>query len=195
MWLYQRSNWLISDFRPCDSVTLDSLHLTYCMHMYGCELWELGSTYINKFKVAWRQVKRRIWRLPTTSHNYIIHNLSNNIDLMLESRIMKFTHTLLNHCNTVCKQLLLSKLNCMNSTFARNYNYLCYKYELTDKDWYSDINYLLGKVKMKFSYQSSDYTLTVKTVTELCNIRNGNLICQTLSHNELCCLIAIINTE
>ena len=36
--LYQRSNRVISDFRACDSNALDSLHRTYCMHMYGCEL-------------------------------------------------------------------------------------------------------------------------------------------------------------
>ena len=40
--LYKRSNWIISDFRVCDSSTLDSLHRTYCMHMYGCELWDLN---------------------------------------------------------------------------------------------------------------------------------------------------------
>ena len=33
--LYQRTNWVIIDFRACDSNTLDS------MHMYGCELWDL----------------------------------------------------------------------------------------------------------------------------------------------------------
>ena len=36
--LYQRSNLLISQFRSCDSETLDRLHKTYCMHMYGYEL-------------------------------------------------------------------------------------------------------------------------------------------------------------
>ena len=30
--LYQRSNNVISDFNACDSVTLDALHQTYCMH-------------------------------------------------------------------------------------------------------------------------------------------------------------------
>ena len=38
-YLYQRSTWVISNFRVCDSSTLDSLHQTYCMHMYECELW------------------------------------------------------------------------------------------------------------------------------------------------------------
>ena len=50
--LYQRTNWAISDFRMCDSSTLDSLHRTYCMHMYGCELWDLNRNYVKDFKVA-----------------------------------------------------------------------------------------------------------------------------------------------
>ena len=40
--LYQRSNLLISDFRVCDSITVDILHKMYCMHMYGSELWNLN---------------------------------------------------------------------------------------------------------------------------------------------------------
>ena len=50
--LYQRSNWVISDFRACDSNTLDNLHRTYCIHMYGCELWDLNCNYVTDFKVA-----------------------------------------------------------------------------------------------------------------------------------------------
>ena len=48
--LYQRSNRVISDFRVYDSNALDSLHRTYCMHMYGCELWDLNCNYIKDFK-------------------------------------------------------------------------------------------------------------------------------------------------
>ena len=40
-------NLLISQFRSCDSETLDRLHKTYCMHMSGCELWNLSCNYIN----------------------------------------------------------------------------------------------------------------------------------------------------
>ena len=36
--LYQRSNSIITKFHACDSETLDSLHSTFSMHMYGCEL-------------------------------------------------------------------------------------------------------------------------------------------------------------
>ena len=40
--LYLRSERVISDFRVCDSSILDSLHRTYCMHMYGSGLWDLN---------------------------------------------------------------------------------------------------------------------------------------------------------
>ena len=42
--LYQRSNLLISDFKVCDSQTLDCLHKTCCVYMYGSELWNLNCT-------------------------------------------------------------------------------------------------------------------------------------------------------
>ena len=108
--LYQRSNWVISDFRVCDSSTLDSLHRTYCMHMYGCELWDLNRNYVKDFKVAWRKIKRRIWKLPYRTHNAIVHNLSYNIDFQIDTRMIKFIHSCLNHSNIVCKSIVLSKL-------------------------------------------------------------------------------------
>ena len=45
--LHQRSNSVISDFNVCDSVSLHNLHQTYCMHMYGCKLWNLSCSYVS----------------------------------------------------------------------------------------------------------------------------------------------------
>ena len=62
---------LISQFRPCNSETLDRLHMTYCMHMYGCELWNLNEKDVNQFKVAWRKIEPRIWTISPRTHNII----------------------------------------------------------------------------------------------------------------------------
>ena len=35
--LYQQSSSTISDFNACNSDTLDRLHSSFCMHMYGFE--------------------------------------------------------------------------------------------------------------------------------------------------------------
>ena len=93
---YQRSNSVISDFSICDSETLDKVHSTFCMHMYGCELWNLNSSDVQKFYIAWCKVKRLIWKLPSTTHNSIIHNITSNIHIILEKRFIKFMHNALN---------------------------------------------------------------------------------------------------
>ena len=123
---YQRSNSIIHDFYVCDSETLDSIHSTFSMHMYGCELWNLTSGYVDKFKIAWRKVKRCIWKLNHLTHNSIVHNLSSYLNILLENRILKCTHNALRH-NIFCKNILQVKLRCKNSCFADNYRFLSHK--------------------------------------------------------------------
>ena len=153
--LYQRSNWVISDFRVCDSSTLDSLHRTYCMYMYGCELWDLYRNYVKDFKVAWRKIKRRIWKLPYRTHNAIVHNLSYNIDFQIDTRMIKFIHSCLNHSNIVCKLIVLSELYCVKSMFGSNCKYLSCKYGISQDDWYTNLSQFVQKVNMKCSSDCS----------------------------------------
>ena len=97
--LYQRSNLLISQFRPCNSETLDRLHMTYCMYICGCELWNLNEKDVNQFIVAWRKIKRRIWKIPPMTHNNLVCNISNNIDAIIDKRIVRFIYNFINHSN------------------------------------------------------------------------------------------------
>ena len=68
---FQKSNHVISDFRMLDSFSLHKLHSTYCMSLYGCELFNYNSNYISELYVAWRKVIRKIFKLPMRTHNYI----------------------------------------------------------------------------------------------------------------------------
>ena len=45
---YQKSNHVISDFRILNSFYLHKLHSTYCMSVYGCELFNYNSNYISE---------------------------------------------------------------------------------------------------------------------------------------------------
>ena len=47
--LYQQNNSTISNFNACNSDTLDRLHSSFCMPMYSCELWNLSSSYTDKY--------------------------------------------------------------------------------------------------------------------------------------------------
>ena len=64
--------------------------------MHGSEPWNLNCSYVDDFKVAWRIIKRRIWKLRCNTHNAIVQNLTYNIDDQLDIRITKFIHIIIN---------------------------------------------------------------------------------------------------
>ena len=101
--------------------------------------------------------------------------------MCLDIKIIKFVYNTLNHSNDICHNILHTKLNCIHSTFSENYQYLSYKYKLSVRDWYNDLENLLGKVKMKFSelFLGSP---TASNVDELCSIRDNIVICNTINN-------------
>ena len=122
---------------PPRNIALRSLIIR--IHRKYLEIYfEASCKYIDEFKVAWRKIKRRVWRLPAQAHNTIVRDLTCDVDHQLDNRMLKFIHMCLNHHNKVCRSLLLSKVNCKNSTFTSNYHYLSCKYDLSHSDWYID---------------------------------------------------------
>ena len=192
--LYQRSNLLISQFRSCDSETLDRLHKTYCMHMYGCELWNLSCSYINGYKVAWRKIKRRIWNISPRTHNNLVSNVTDNIDTLIETRMVRFIFNSINHSNNTCKNILRVKLLSVNSTFAANYQYLSYKYGLIEADWFTPLGHLLGKVKKKILLLHP-HPVLCGILKELCGIRDNTSSCDIANNNDIVALINDICTS
>ena len=151
----------------------------------------LNCNYIKDFKVAWRKIKRRIWRLPYRAHNTIVHQLSYDIHHQLETRMIKFVHLCLNHCIHVCRSIISSKLHCIKSTFASNYKYLYYRYNISHDDWYKDISHLIGK--WNWSFNRIFRANTAQTLVELCAIRDGLSTCNALPYLDACELINLIS--
>ena len=58
--------------------------------MHVCELWNLNENDVNQFKVAWRKIKRRIWKITPRTHNNLVCNFTNNIDSVIDKRMVRF---------------------------------------------------------------------------------------------------------
>ena len=158
--------------------------------MYGCELWNLTSSDMPHFYIASRKIMRRIWQLPSTIHNSIIHNIIFNIHSILEKRFIKFIHSAL-YGNFVWRQILIAKLQCKKSTFAENYRCLSWKYHISDCDWYTDITCLMDNVKIKHKLLypvSHDASI----LHELCKVRDDDL-CKMFTKTQLDQLIIDIS--
>ena len=56
------------DFSMLSSDIKSKLISTYCMDLYGSQLWNYGTGLPETFYVAWRKVTRLIWKLPFRTH-------------------------------------------------------------------------------------------------------------------------------
>ena len=151
----------MSETTKGNEVNLDEQHI-YARYRngIGCHGWACVTWVVYVYTRNIRNTKVKGQRNHTCllpyleitgkPHNLIVHNISYNLDVCLDLRMIKFVYTALNHSNEICHNLLHTKLNCMRSTFSENYQYLSYKYQLSDRDWYKDIEHLLGKVKVIF---------------------------------------------
>ena len=80
---YCKVNSVLSDFRdiPWDVKTI--LLDTYCLGLYGSELWNYSKHDVNHFSVAWRKTIRRLWKIPNTTHcnssQPIVYKLKKNV--------------------------------------------------------------------------------------------------------------------
>ena len=97
--MFMRTNNLMADFSYTHSSTLSVLYNSYCMNVYGSQLWCFNDhKLINRFCVAWRKTIRRIWHIYKRTHNSLLHTINNclPIDLLLEKRCFKFIWNLFN---------------------------------------------------------------------------------------------------
>ena len=99
-------------------------------------------------------------------------------------------HSALNG-NIVCRQTLLAKLRCKKSYFAENYRYLSWKYNISDCDWYTNIIYLKGNVKIK---QKLLYPVShdASVLHDLCSMRDNDF-CKMFTKTQLDQLIIDIS--
>ena len=88
----RRVNVLCSRFKFIRSSTRYYLFNSYCMSLYGCQLWDIDSKYIELFYIAWRKSIRRIFRLHPRTHSKLLPLICKcmNINELLCARLNGF---------------------------------------------------------------------------------------------------------
>ena len=90
--------------------------------------------------------------------------------------MVRFIFSSINHSNSTCKTVLRVKLLSVNSTFAANYQHLSFKFGLTEADWYTSLDHLLGKFKKKITLLHPQPVLC-GVLNEFCAIRDNRSLC------------------
>ena len=129
--LFIRTISLLYDFSNVDSSILSILHNTYCMSIYGSQLWKFNRfSNVNKFYIAWRKTVRRMWKVNSCTHNVLINKINRcaPIDVILEKRCIKFLWSLLNSRYALYRKIVKMSFTNMNSAISENVKFFMYKY-------------------------------------------------------------------
>ena len=120
---------------------------------------------------------------------YCCHPTNNPYYSAVKLKLYKiFNFNSINHSNSTCKNVLRVKLLSVNSTFAAKYQYLSFKFGLTEADWYTSLNHLLGKVKKKIALLHPQLVLCgVKK--DLCAMRDNTSLCDIADKHDIVVLI------
>ena len=121
-------------------------------------------------------------------------NITNNIDTIIDKRVVRFIYNSINHSNKISSNILRVKLLCVNSTFSSNLQYLSFKYDLTEADCYINIDHLMGKVRKKMSILYPKPILC-NVLKELCAIRDNITTCDIASITDIIAMIEDICTN
>ena len=84
-------NSLLADFSYCDSDTKFMLFISYCMNIYGSQIWKFYNNEVNIFYTAWQKAICQIYTLPYRRHNILINHIIQcyPIDIILEKKMYK----------------------------------------------------------------------------------------------------------
>ena len=117
-----RVNMVRSHFGHTQHEVLYDIFKTYCMPLYGSQLWNYDCKYIDKLYVGWRKAIRKLLHLPYRTHcdmlPYICDDL--NVSTQLLHRVVSFiksASTSQNLMTNMCYNLIMigSRSNVSNS--------------------------------------------------------------------------------
>lgn len=171
--LYGKTNFIRSDFSMLDSSVIYRLHSTYCMSLYGIELYNYNDSNIAKVYTAWRKIVRLLFNLPRMTHNYIVYNLVDNIVTKLDKRLARFIHSIFNSDNKLVRTIAEHQLFNSGSTIAENRRYLEHKYHIYQLDWHGSVECVITKITSPV-LQDENKLAIIDMVKELISIRDNS---------------------
>ena len=124
--LYRKTNLLMGQFGHASTRVKYHLFKRFCMPMYGYQMWNISTSYMEKFYTAWRKCIRRLLGIPNRTHNNLVHLLVGefNINTQIEQRISNFYISLCINSNFYVRTCLKLTLNGSVSSLAHSLRHL-----------------------------------------------------------------------
>ncbi len=102
-------NMIMSHFRHATFDVIYDIFKTYCMPLYGSQLWDYGNKYTDKFYIGCGKAIRKILNLPYTTHCELLPYICDDVHplVQLSLRNIIFKRFVQNPLSMLCYKLAL----------------------------------------------------------------------------------------
>ena len=137
--IYCRTNSIISLFRMVSHDVFYKLFKTFCLHLYGCPLWNISNKLCNKVYICWRKCIRRIFKIPYNTHCNLLPIVcqDHNIEYQVHQRIFTFIKNCMKSDNVLINTCIRLALNGSRSVMSTNISFLSQMYNICRNDFSS----------------------------------------------------------
>ena len=106
------SNYMCSVFKGVQFDIKYQLFKTFCMPLYGSDLWDFSNADLTLLFSRWRVCVKRLLKISPLCHGNLLHWIVNDIpvDMQLYKRFIKFLkhlYTTNNYCISLCARLAI----------------------------------------------------------------------------------------
>jgi hypothetical protein len=127
---YRRVNITLARFSKVKPNIKYELLKSYCMCLYGCQLWDYSSPDIELFFTAWRKCIRRVWSLPQRTRCHLLHLIcqDKSVEMQLHKRFLNFFSKIILSHNDSVRLMGKMVIGGSRSATSNSVNCLCHKY-------------------------------------------------------------------
>ena len=185
-------NSLLQEFHYVEPEVMVRLLNIYTTSYYGSVLWDLYSPEVTKIYSSWNVTMRKIFRLPWTTHRYLIEPISctRHPKTMLTGRMMKFMESLRTSSKSSVRYLVNSVVDDRRTLVGRTVSRIAKECDisrgsLTSRDGY----------KVKYFGIPAENEWKVSILLELLKARNGCIAIPEMGMDEISMMIDDICTN
>ena len=129
---YTSVNNVLATFQKVPCNIINNLFHAYCTSFYGSQAWNLQNAWIDKLCTAYNKSLCRVWKLPYSTHRYILYKLCNRPPLkeQLIWRFLKMFKNMYYSDNVLTAFVASRSLFDLSCTIGNNCGYIMHKYSI-----------------------------------------------------------------
>jgi len=177
------SNSVISNFKTAQRQFCCQVFIAQCCHLYGCQMWDLNSDFIDKFYITWKRCIRKLWYLPNISRSNLLPYICKCLPfkVQLAKRFAKMYNTAINGSNDAFKFLCYVSIHSrIKGIIGKNIEYVENIYDCSITN---------------FRYCDNDDIMKIRSeiVRELSQCLSGGMFIENWSFKEISSFIDYIS--